>query len=54
MSEDNEQKQKLFAAAVDKFHEAVSMKRNHHYALFNWAEALREWSKVTTGIYTII
>lgn len=39
----------MLERAVEKFKEAVTIKRNHHYALFNWAEALREWSRLTTG-----
>lgn len=34
----------LLAEAVEKFKSAVKIKRNHHYALFNWSEALREWA----------
>jgi len=37
-------REKILAEAVEKFKAAVKIKRNHHYALFNWSEALREWA----------
>jgi len=37
-------REKILAEAVETFKEAVKVKRNHHYALFNWSEALREWA----------
>ncbi|EGC30073.1 hypothetical protein DICPUDRAFT_158242 [Dictyostelium purpureum] len=41
--------EKLYQIAIDKFHLAVKIKRNHHYALYNWADALRNWASIKSG-----
>jgi len=38
--------EKLYETAIEKFQQAVKIKRNHHYAIFNWAEALKNWSAI--------
>eukprot|EP01113_Clastostelium_recurvatum_P045048 TRINITY_DN7684_c0_g1_i8.p1 TRINITY_DN7684_c0_g1~~TRINITY_DN7684_c0_g1_i8.p1 ORF type:complete len:1138 (-),score=347.00 TRINITY_DN7684_c0_g1_i8:32-3445(-) len=37
-------REKFFQDAVEKFENAVRIKRNHHYALYNWGDALRVWA----------
>ncbi|KAF2076800.1 hypothetical protein CYY_001877 [Polysphondylium violaceum] len=42
--------EKLYETAIEKFQQAVKIKRNHHYAIFNWAEALKNWSAIKPAV----
>eukprot|EP01133_Synstelium_polycarpum_P007370 gene7370-8589_t len=37
---------RLYEASVEKFQQAVRIKRNYHYALYHWSEVLRYWAAI--------
>eukprot|EP01132_Coremiostelium_polycephalum_P010968 gene10968-13435_t len=41
--------EKLYESACEKFQQAVRIKRNYHYAIYNWADALKNWAAIKSS-----